>query len=119
MVDDGLHQVGLYTTAEKVMMPLLIITAAFHTAFVPFILNAAKSQDIKPLLIKTYKLYISVTTIFVILFSMISKYILMLLTTPDYYPVYTFTYLVGIYLILNTSYYFGSIGLSLKKKQNI
>jgi len=50
MLDDSLHQVGLYTTAEKVMMPLLIVIAAFHTGFVPFILNAAKSQDIRLLL---------------------------------------------------------------------
>lgn len=116
MLPDSLHQIGLYTTAEKVMTPLLIITAAFHTAFVPFILNAAKTQDIKPLLVKSYKLYISATTIFVIIFSMLSKYLLMLLTTPSYYPAYQFTYLVGIYLILNVSYYFGSIGLVLKEK---
>ncbi|MBL4655616.1 MAG: polysaccharide biosynthesis C-terminal domain-containing protein [Bacteroidia bacterium] len=116
LLDNSLYQIGLYTTAEKVMMPLLLITAAFHTAFVPFIMNAAKTEDIKPLLIKSYKLYVGVTTIGVIILSIVAKYILILLTTPSYYPAYKYAYLVGIYLILNTSYYFGGIGLSLKEK---
>lgn len=119
LLDDSLYKIGLYSTAEKVVMPLTMIGAAFSMAWDPIAMRAAAESDPKPLYKSAFKYYISITTIACIIFCGLAKYILIVLTTEPFYIAYKYVAPLGIYLSLNALIFIGSKGLILANRQKV
>ncbi len=119
LLDNSLYKIGLYSTAEKVVMPLTMIGAAFQLAWEPIAMKAAGESDPKPLYKSAFKYYISITTIACIIFCGLAKFVLLVLTTEPYFIAYKYVAPLGIYLSFNSLIVIGSKGILLTNKQKM
>lgn len=119
LLPEPLHQVGLYSTAEKVMGPLTLLGAAFSVAWSPFAIAASRQENARALYVSAFKHYVALTSLGVVVLCAAAPFLLRVLTTPPYYPSFVYTPPLGLYLALNSLYYVGSIGLVLKNRTGI
>lgn len=119
MLPDSLHQVGLYVTAEKIMLPINVVASALMIAWAPFSMRASLQENSRDLYIRVFRYYVVLTSAAVIVLSGLSPLLLKILTTPPYYPAYVYTPVLGTYLALNSLYYIGSTGLLLSRKTKL
>lgn len=119
LLPDSLNKIGLYATAEKVMTPILLCGAAFSIAWTPFAMKVSMQQNAKEVYIRTFKYYISIMSVLLIILSASALLILKILTTPTFYPSYIYSPVIGLYLVINALYFIVGIGIILSKKVKI
>ena len=119
LMPDPLYHVGLYSTAEKVMGPLVLLSAGFQIAWAPFAMAASRQEDVRALYVGAFKLYVAVMSASVVILSAAAPWLLQVLTTPSYYPSVVYAPPLGLYLALSSLYYIGSMGLVLTNRTRL
>ena len=114
----GLDQVGLYSIAAKIIIPLALVRGALGTAWSPraFILYKQEEEKAHAILGRSATYIIAFFGILVVLLSTFAQDILVIFTTPDYYSAGAAIAPLALGLLAYTSTRVTAIGISFRKK---
>jgi len=116
LLPDPLHQVGLYSMAEKLMGPLTLLGAAFTLAWSPFAMAASLQDNAQLLYLRAFKHYVALTSVAIVALCAAAPLLLRILATPPYYESVIYMPPLGLYLALNSLYHLGALGFMLTNR---
>lgn len=119
LLPDPLHQVGLYSMAEKLMGPLNLLGAAFSLAWSPFAMAASRQDNAHLLYRQVFKHYVALTSVTIVALCAAAPLLLRALATPPYYESSIYMPPLGVYLALNSLFHLGAFGFMLTNRTHL
>jgi len=113
----NLHEIGLYSIANKLALALALVILAFRTANAPFQFSVQKDKEAKKIYAKTLTYYIIVTFFVATGLSIFAKEALIILAPPIYLAAYRVTGLLAFSIVIYGLYHLIGIGLILSDKR--
>jgi O-antigen/teichoic acid export membrane protein len=83
------EQLGYYSIADKIAAIIIIFTAAFRTAYLPFSMQVMRQPDHREIYRKIFRLYVIVFSLLSMCIAVFSKLVLYILAPAIYEPAYT------------------------------
>ncbi len=111
-----LKEIGLYSMAEKMALPVGLLGAAFSQAFPAFGLRLAANSEDRQVLREIFRLYVVLTAIVSFLCSALALPFLRLVGAQAFLPAAQYTPALTIYLSLNSLVTIGSLAVYVSGK---
>lgn len=108
---------GLYSIGYKFGMVIqILIVGPFTLAWTPFYWSTSKDKNAKEIYTNVLTYFFAMSIFVALSISVLSKEILIVMTTPSYYGAYKVVPLIALSYIFYGSYFVLGIGYNLKKK---
>jgi len=114
----GIQSVGLYSVAVKIASATALITVGFQMAITPLIYKYYNDKETPNNLAKIFKYFVAGYSLFFISFSLLSKELILLLATPEFYSISTLIPILSLAFLFSHIYVFMP-GIVIKKKTYI
>jgi O-antigen/teichoic acid export membrane protein len=110
-------ELGLYSLGYKFGLIIrVLIVGPFTIAWAPFFWSIAKEKNAKEVFSSVLTYFVLVGMFVALGISVLSKEVLMVMTTPSFYDAYKVIPLIALSYVLYGCYFVLSIGIDLKKK---